>query len=224
MTIIPSAGTDPIGVDHTVWTATADLNTGCQDTWPAVQVTGAAGFNFRVYSRRSSVPPLIEIQPHDLTLSWTPTTQYTRMWLFFHNPGSTSATPNGFELRTFFDGVGGSASVRLPLSVWTGVQGGLQYFLAARNDGGYPALGARNPDSPIALTATVWYRGSSSSLVASDLPPGAEVLANGSRFRIPVELEPIEPALAEELVDIGMRLAPGGGPPLELPLQESASP
>ena len=187
------------------WTnsPTASISAVCGLFDRSVAVNGAIGFTFDVATR--FVPGgVIESQPHDLRISWTPASQYLDFWLFIHTPGSAVADENGWGIRTSFAAVGGEINVRLPLSVWRHYK--RSHWLALRNQGGYPWHSGGAPDSAITADVSVTYIVPSSSSYAP--PDGASLLPDGSGFGIPVELTPIDPALAEELVELGMRLSP----------------
>ena len=183
--------------------------------YAGVAKDGTAGFAFNVKTRY--VPGrVVESQPHQIRLTWTPTDQYLRLWVWYRNdtdPDRQVFFGENYALTTFFSGANGSVSATLPLAVWRG--GTTKYLLSFRNDGGWPCCGPQNPDRPVTATLSVTYIVPSSS---SFVPPeGASMLPDGSGFSVPVELTPLDPDVATALVEEGMRLSPGVGPPLDQP-------
>lgn len=175
----------------------------CSKYSSSIAAGAAIGVEFKVYTRYVS-GPVIESQAHDLEISWYPTDQHLRLWVFYYNPGDPHSNPAGMALRTFFDAVNGRVRVRLPLSVWRGAN--QRYFLALRNDGGWPCCGPKTPDRSISATISVEY-----VVPARAYFDSAGALPSTS----PVELEPLAPDVAAALVEEGIRLSPGVRPPVQ---------
>ena len=202
--ISSSEDADPSAFSQFYWSTPHRVSTTCGLFDRTVAKGSAIGFTFDVVTR--FVPgDVIESQPHDLRITWTPASQYLDFWLYIHTPGSEVADENGWGLRTGFAAVGGSIDVRLPLSTWRYSK--QPHALSLRNQGGWPIADGRGAaHSAITADVSVTYVVPASSSFAP--PEGASLLPDGSGWGIPVELVPLDPALAEELADLGERLSP----------------